>query len=247
MQQFNKLYRMGAFALLVVLFSLVLPASAFAQEEEDKFSMTVTLNSDQFFGFYPFFSGSYAVNDKFDFTFYGILWSGGTGSAWGNWTEFGAGLKFNVAEGVTIAPQIGLLGGSLLSSGALGGGILGDGIVPNLTIALSREKTEGEFYLGYYTPLRDEAPEEGSTLAYLHYWANFGYKFGSLVSAGLHFEHLMLAGGSNIEESSDVYQWFGPYVQFADPKGRGWARFSSGTDFVEANDSFFKLTVGMNF
>ena len=43
----------------------MLSFSAFIQDakaqEEDKFSMDVTLNSDIFFGFYPFFAGSYSI------------------------------------------------------------------------------------------------------------------------------------------------------------------------------------------
>ena len=77
--------------LLVVLFA----QAAFAQqEEESKFGMSVSLNSDAFFGFYPFFAGSYKAGDNVDFTFYGILWSGGTGENWGNWTEFGGRYRF---------------------------------------------------------------------------------------------------------------------------------------------------------
>ena len=216
-------------------------------QEESKFSFDVSLNSDQFFGFYPFFQGAYQLNDKTAFTFYGILWSGGTGGGWGNWTEFGVGANFDVGGGLSINPQIGILGGNLLSSGTAGEAILGDGIVPNLTVGLDRDKVEGQIYVGYYAPLRDNAPSEGTTLSYLHYWINGGYKFSGFFSAGLHFEHLINTGGSAVEESTDVYQWLGPYVQFAKPGGGPFARFSFGTDLVEANDSFFKLSAGYSF
>ncbi|MEM9328582.1 MAG: DUF6733 family protein, partial [Bacteroidota bacterium] len=88
-------------------------------DDDDKFGMSVSLNSDALFGFYPFFAGSYAINDGLDFTFYGILWSGGTGGealGWGNWTEFGIGLGFPVGDALYVNPQIGLLNGSLLST-----------------------------------------------------------------------------------------------------------------------------------
>nr|WP_245531115.1 DUF6733 family protein [Belliella baltica] len=62
--------------VMTMLCAALTYSPSFAQEEDDKFSMTVTLNSDQFFGFYPFFSGSYNLNEKVDLTFYGILWSG---------------------------------------------------------------------------------------------------------------------------------------------------------------------------
>lgn len=226
---------------------------SFAQEADDKFSMSVTLNSDQFFGFYPFFSGAYSVNKKVDFTFYGILWSGGTGGnqgsdgGWGIWTEFGVGLGFEPAEGISVSPQIGITGGNLLSSGTAGPSIFGDGIVPNLTIGLDKAKTEGEIYLGFYAPLRNEAPVGGTTLSYLHYWANFGIKATDFLSIGAHYEHLINTGGSEVTASTDVYQWLGPYIQFRKPTGGAFARLSFGTDLVAGNDSFFKVTTGFSF
>jgi hypothetical protein len=209
----------------------------------------VSLNSDQFFGFYPFFQGAYSVSDKVDFTFYGLLWSGGTGGGWGNWTEFGLGLNFEVVDGLSINPQVGVLGGNLLSSGAAGSSVFGDGIVPNLTINLDKEKIEGQIYGGYYAPLRNEAPSNGTTLSFLHYWANVGYKVSPFFSFGAHFEHLVNTGGSNVTESSDVYQWLGPYIQFSKPGGGPFARLSAGADLYDGggNDSFFKLTTGFSF
>lgn len=220
-----------------------------AQEEADKFSFDASFNSDQFFGFYPFFQGGYAVSDQVSFTFYSILWSGGTGSAWGNWTEFGVGVSFDAAEGLSINPQIGLLNGNLLATGAVGTGLFAEGIVPNVTIGLDQEKLEGQIYAGYYAPLRDKVADTegaGTTLTFLHYWVNAGYKVSSLFSTGLHYEHLINTGGSNLEESTDTYQWFGPYVQFAKPGGGPYIRFAGGTDFLEENDSFFKLTAGFS-
>ena len=166
---------------------------------------------------------------------------------WGNWTEFGLGANFQAGEGLSINPQIGFLGGNLLSSGTAGPAIFGDGIVPNLTVNLLKEKVEGQFYFGYYAPLRDEAPANGTTLAYVHYWLNLGYRASDFFSFGAHYEHLVNSGGSNVATSTDVYQWLGPYVQFSKPTGGPFARFSFGTDLVEGNDSFFKLTTGFSF
>lgn len=239
---------------LCLTFFTLLSAPTFAQEE-GRFSFDVTLNSDQFFGFYPFFTGAYGLTDQVDFTFYGILWSGGTGGVqgaggggWGNWTEFGIGVGFNPAPGLSISPQIGILGGNLLSSGTAGPSIIGDGIVPNLTIVLDGARTEGEIYGGFYTPLRNMTTEANqTTLSYLHYWANFGFKANNFLSFGAHYEHLINTGGSNVTASSDVYQWLGPYIQFSKPTGGAFSRFSFGTDLVEGNDSFFKLTTGFSF
>ncbi|GMQ25214.1 hypothetical protein Aoki45_18960 [Algoriphagus sp. oki45] len=232
---------------LAVLSAFILSLGTTLAQEEKQFNFSVALNSDQFFGFYPTFQGSYGFSDKAALTFYGIHWGGGTGANWGNWTEFGLGANFQAGDGLTINPQIGFLGGNLLSSGTAGPAIFGDGIVPNLTVNLLKEKVEGQFYFGYYAPLRDEAPTAGTTLSYVHYWLNLGFRASQFFSFGAHYEHLINSGGSNVDTSTDVYQWLGPYVQFSKPTGGPFARFSFGTDLVEGNDSFFKLTTGFSF
>ncbi len=223
------------------------------EQEEDKFDMSVSLNSDIFFGFYPFFAGSYG-SGPVDFTFYGILWSGGAaGGGWGNWTEVGVGVGFPVGDALYVSPQIGLLNGSLTSG--LGTPVLAEGIVPNLTVGLDTDALEGEFYLGYYAGFDHGNP---STNNYLHYWLNIGYKISSFLSAGLHFEQLSYTGGNNAPEdpSYAFYQALGPYIQFADPNGGSFARFSTGGDLRSDEQvtksgyeqpSFYKLSVGYNF
>ena len=235
------------YSFLIVCLSYLLTTNYSIAQEKKDFNFTVGLNSDQFFGFYPSFQGSYGFSNKTQLTFYGIHWGGGTGILWGNWTEFGLGANIKAAEGLSINPQIGILNGNLLSSGTVGPAIFGDGIVPNLTVNLLKEKVEGQFYFGYYSPLRNEAPASGTTLAYVHYWLNLGIRANQFLSLGAHFEHLVNSGGSNVDTSTDVYQWLGPYVQFSKPEGGPFARFSFGTDLVEGNDSFFKLTTGFSF
>ena len=237
----------------VMLVQLNMTTAQEAESDEKVFDMTVTLNSDIFFGFYPFFAGSYTLGDKTDFTFYGILWSGGTGSGWGNWTEFGFGLSFNPTDALSINPQIGILNGSLTSG--LGTPVLGEGIVPNITIGLDTDKAEGEIYAGYYLGINHGNP---NTNTYLHYWINGGYKFNNFFSAGLHMEHLRFMGGQNLEGdvAFDYYVAVGPYIQFADPKGGAFARFVGAADLRSEEEvvasaynpsSFFKLTVGYSF
>lgn len=229
-----------------------------AEEESNKFGMTVAINSDAFFGFAPAAFGSYSLGENVDLTFYGIFWSGGTASAWGNWTEFGAGVNFNVADGaLSINPAIGVLGGSLLSG--LGKTKFPDGIVPNITTGLDTDLFEGEFYFGYYMGLSEGddlvVPSEkvATTLNYVHYWASLGMKTGSPFSAGLLWEHLFLAGGSNIDETTQYFQSFGPYIQFADPKGISSLRFSMGANLADEetrafdSNAYYKLTLALSF
>jgi hypothetical protein len=116
-----------------------------SQDSADDVNLSVSLNSDQFFGFYPFIQGSKPINEGLDFTFYGILWSGGTGGAWGNWTEFGVGVSFEAMEGLSVTPQLGFIGGNLLSSGTAQPGIMGDGFVPNVTLGLDKNKLMAMF------------------------------------------------------------------------------------------------------
>ena len=231
--------------------------SAQTEGDEKSMSFSVNLNSDLFFGFYPSFGGSYSLSDKVDFTTYGILWSGGSlGAAVGNWTEFGLGVNIKPSDGLSINPQIGLLNGSLLSN--LGPSVVADGIVPNITIREGIGMTEGEFYLGYYKGFKHESK---FTNNYLHWWINGGYKLAKFMSLGFHFEQLRFLG--DLDESVtgrttayDIYMIVGPYLQFSDPKGKAFTRFTACGDIRNDKEkensgnnisSFFKLTVGYNF
>lgn len=238
--------------LYIIVLLLFLGYSGFAQEEEeDKFDMSVSLNSDVFFGFYPFFAGSYGEG-PLDFTFYGILWSGGAaGGAWGNWTEFGVGVGYELSDAIYISPQFGILNGGLTSG--LGTPVLFEGVVPNLTVGLGTDKLEGELYAGYYLGIDHGNP---STNNYLHYWLTFGYNVLDFMSLGLHYEQLDYTGGNNAPEDAgySFYQALGPYIKFSDPNGGAFAKFTTGFDMrsdeavIESGNyrqpSFFKVSVG---
>lgn len=240
-------------AILCFLLVAALPFGAFAQEEEDKLSIGISMNLDAFFGFNPMLTGAYPINDGLDFTFYGIQWGAGTGAAWGNWTEFGVGVNFS-AGNLDINPQLGFTMGSLLSSGAAQPGVIGDGIVPNLTMNYGDDRFEGQIYAGYYGALRDETASGQATNNYIHYWINGGVKAASFMSVGAHFEELFLSGGSVNEggslERTDGYRWIGPYLQFS--KGDAGLRFSFGGDLTDDEESFsmsdfYKMSFFMSF
>ncbi len=221
---------------------------------EKKFSMTVGLNQDVFFGFYPTINASLALTEKTDLTFYSILWttpSFGTGGGGGLWTEFGAGVNFKAAQGkLTIAPSLGILNGKLLSNGEYP--MAFEGIVPSVTSNLSTKRLEGQFYLGYYAALKKGQVKQGngghaeaaSQNNFLHYWINAGVKTNGPISIGAHFEHLV--SNPSVGASADVYQWIGPYLQFSTPKGHG-LRFTGGADITSRTpateqNSFYKMT-----
>lgn len=239
-------------------------SSAMAEARSESF--TIVLNQDSFFGFYPTFNGLIPVGEKIDFSFYGILWttsdfSSATGLGSDLWTEFGVGAAFYPTENLVIKPQIGVTNGALLSRGNLGngpggttttlnGGNVFDGLVPSLTMNYSDDTIEAEFYGGYYAALRNRTSDVGA-LDFLHAWINAGYKFTSNVSAGAHFEVLSntrvdLPGAG----ASNVYQWYGPYVQFALDNGF-FARFTGGAEegggAAGNRGDFYKLAVGFSF
>jgi len=242
------------FSAMLCLVLLTASVTVTAQEKkEDKLSLSLALNHDAFFGFNPAVAASYPVNSKTDLTFYGIQWGAGTGSAWGNWTEFGLGV--NIKSGnFGINPQLGFTMGSLLSSGAAQRGVVGDGIVPNLTVNYDDKKVIGQLYAGYYAAFRNETATGQSTNNYVHYWLNVGGRVTPWLALGAHYENLNLAGGKTkgggTLASVDGYQWIGPFVQVS--KGAGGMRFSFGTDLDEAatsfsDNDFYKLSFFFNF
>lgn len=257
----------GAGSAEVVVSAAALAAAAQAGPAERNERFTVVLNQDAFFGFYPTFNGLIPVGEQVDLSFYGILWTtpdfaSSTGLGSDLWTEFGIGANFYAADGkLQIKPQIGITNGALLSRGNLGrgprnttttlnGGNTFDGVVPNITVNYSDAKFEGEFYAGYYAALRNRSSDVGA-LDFLHTWINAGYKFSSNFSAGAHMEvlantrvDLPRASGSN------VYEWYGPYVQFTMKSGF-FARFTGGIEEGGGaggnRGDFYKLAVGMSF
>jgi hypothetical protein len=237
---------------VILLTSILSVFLTSAYSQEDKLSIGVSLNHDAFFGFNPMLTGSYAVNEKTAFTFYGIQWGAGTARAWANWTEFGIGFNKTVGD-FNINPQLGFTKGSLLSSGAGSRGVVGDGIVPNLTVNYGSKKMEGQFYGGYYGALRDNTARGQSTNNYMHYWANLGVKATSWFSIGAHFENLYLSGGKTngggTLDKAEGYTWVGPYIQFT--KGNAGTRLSLGANTTKdegfAPNDFYKLAFFMNF
>jgi len=245
-QNFPQSHRFSALLGAVALTALM-PWSVQAEEKTDpladKLDFTLMLNLDAFFGANPMMFGSYEIDDGsglgygLDLTFYGIQWGAGTGSAWGQWTEAGVGLNFDVFDGaLAINPQLGFTFGSLLSSGAAEDGIIGDGIVPNMTINLLTERFKGQAYAGFYQALRDNAAPGGTTNNYVHWWTNLGYRFNSIFSAGFHAEELFLSGGSNVADRIDGYFWVGPFLEVA--KDNAGIRLSFGDDLTTDTESF---------
>lgn len=242
----------GSLRLLALL---AFATTASAQEKES--SLTVLLNQDAFFGFYPSFNGLYELSEDRDFSFYGILWTKpafGLASPTGDdlWTEFGAGLNLHYMDDkLMVKPQIGITNGALLSGGDLDadGNVTGsnfaDGIVPSLTVNYADGKYEAEWYIGYYAALRNRGDD--AALDFLHVWANAGIMVTNIMSVGAHWEWLDNTRNTYPGGSEDtVYNWIGAYTQFSLPNS-GFARFSFGADTEDDAGDFYKLAVGYSF
>ena len=242
MKQTNSLMKSAAFA--AVRAAAVAPSAlAGATAPADKaLDFSLSLTTDTFFGFAPMAAASYSLSDKLDFTAYGIFWSGGNnGGNWGNWTEAGAGVNYALTDYLSINPQLGFLGGNLISSTTADQPVMGDGIVPNVTINLDSDNWSGQVYFGAYLALRDV--EGGTAAEFLHYWTTLGRKLNPYVTAGVHYEQLC-GGNDNID--SEIYTWVGPYVQLTEPTTGTYIRVAAGAD-VTAADSFYKMTFGVSF
>lgn len=252
-------------ALVCAALTGALPAAAQQAPAEDRASYTISMNQDTFFGFYPTFGAAYKVNDKIDWTTYGIFWttpSFGTGGGSGLWTEFGTGVNFKTFDGkLNINPQLGFLNGKLLSNGNFP--MAFEGFVPNITANLNTKRVEGQLYAGFYMALRDgKVPAStggGLTTAavqnnFNHWWVNGGVKLLPVLSAGLHYEALDFrpsGRGSAGVASAGVYKWLGPYVQ-ANMSSKFSVRLTFGSNVMDrpatdGNDSFYKLTATYSF
>lgn len=247
--------------LVLAVALLSAPAWANHHDEDKNYGLNVTLNTDAFFGFAPFISGYYHINDSVDFTFYTIKWAGGTFAGNGNWTEYGFGATYKFSESLSLNAQLGVLNGTLAS--ASNRPRTADGIVPNLTFIFDSDSIYSELYVGYYMGLEGDQDVSSN---FLHTWYTGGYKLNSFFSFGAHWEQLSYNGGKNrtgtAKDSFIYYSAVGPYVQFSDPKGSSFVRFAHGIDVRSKADrdlalsrqgadaldtTFWKVTVGFGF
>lgn len=252
---------------LALLATLAAHAPLYAQApaDDDGASYTVSMNQDNFFGFYPGFTASLKTSDTVSWTGYGIFWttpSFGTGGGGGLWTEAGGGVNISLLDGALgINPQVGFLHGKLLSAGDFA--MAFEGIVPNLTMNLATPRVEGQLYAGFYTAMRTGQVENaaGSGLVgvgvknnFTHWWVNGGVKLNPAMSIGAHYEQLdYRPSGRDADtvESSGLYKWAGPYVQ-ANFSPRFSVRLLAGANVMDrpatdGNGSFYKLTATMTF
>lgn len=227
-----------------IFFFLSVTVAVTAQKEKQASTFSIVLNQDNAFGFYPYIQGSFGINAKSSFTFYGILWTN-PGFAQGItpnpqlgsdlWLEAGAGYSFNTLnDKLFLNPSLGLTHGKLLSGGTTK---VAEGIVPSLFALFNDGTWEMEFFSAYYQYLRN-GPANSS---YFLGWIYPGYIVNKNVSLGVHLENFSsFAGGA----STTLYQWVGGYVKFT-VADRYTFRLSAGGNTISQNyysKEYYKLT-----
>jgi hypothetical protein len=84
------------------------------------------------------------------------------------------------------------------------------------------------------------------TWDFLHYWGNAGYRLNSLVSAGVHYEHLLTTRDNSAPGAQqDYYRWIGPYAELKLAGGMAF-RFTAGKDLTD-NQDFYKVKFTKTF
>lgn len=222
------------------------------EEESSPFSGSVTLNQDSFFGFYPILNGSYALNDRFALTFYGLFWTnpgftpsgrGGTGL----WTEFAGGISFSILDGlISLNPAVGFLNGRLLSGADRANAF--EGIVAQLNISHADKYTEAQVFGAYY--VSTAAPSNNN---FAHYWVTGGIRpfadnsnWTQILSTGVHFEQLFQTKAKE-GTTGNIYTWIGPYLQLTLPNDV-FLRINAGWDTQDSvSGTFYKATMGFAF
>ncbi len=194
-------------------------------------------------GFYPLVLGSFGLNSKLSFTYYGVFWTNpafGTQESGGDlWFEYGAGLGFKAAnDRLFLNPSLGFTNGKFLSGGSQN--VIGDGIVPSLFALFNEGRFETEFYLSYYKSLRSEGPV---TQDFVLNWVLPGVRINDHFALGGHYEQFVntrVTGG----DPASVYQWLGGYLRMT--AGKGYSlRISAGKNLYEGPiaPEFYKISV----
>lgn len=244
-----KSYLLAAIFTILVFYS---PLMGKKDVVEPNSNLTISLNQDPSFGFYPSLFGTMEIDEGLNFTYYGIFWTqdimGGKQGGLNLMVEFGAGVEFVLfEEALRINPMIGIGSGNYQSGG--GRPVIADNIVPSLSVIF----TEGAFSLTAVSTNWIHFREESRTEPYRNL---FEYSFSpqialsKYVSLGLMYDHLIENKKfADTSESQTVYQWIGPSIKFSAKSGASlW--IGVGLDFSDyANNAedkrikdFYKMT-----
>lgn len=243
--------------LLVGFGALLSPALA-DDKPFDPVSVTLSINQDKFFGFYPIIQGTYYLRKDL-----GVAWGSTLYQKFGQhagadfsspWTWVYAGLHKSFMDGkLTFRPQFGFTNGMIQSSGAgqmgAAGGqpaIVGMGILGMIQSHYAGEMLDWDFYFLWLQDLRHIGPAH-SSFDHLWYYAGVPVvktESGSKLIVGGYYEHVYaVQGGSacaacGIKNAPVVnlppqalFQWLGGYVEWRMTKGMSFF-FAAGKDLV---------------
>ncbi len=237
------------------------PASAQETAKEfDPFHVTVSLNQDKFFGFYPIFTGTYYLRQDFGIAFGSTLYGhlSNPRPDWSNpWTWVYGGIHKSFMDGkLVLRPQVGFTNGQVNSCGAAQLGSNG-GCHANVFDAflfLFQGHYAGELLDvdGYFVLVEDVRKQGPTQSSFTHHWLYAGVPVikterGTKLIVGGYYEdiHQIDGGGhpcigclSNGQSASvlppqGMIAWLGGYVELRMPMGMSLL-FAAGKDFAES-------------
>lgn len=248
---------------LLVVGLLSLPVSqASAQEtkkEFDPLSVTVSLNQDKFFGFYPIINGTYYLRQDFGFAFGSTLYQrlANPRPDWSNpWTWVYAGIHKTFLDGtLVIRPQVGFTNGQVNSCGAPQLGSNGgckanvfDAFLFLLQSHYAGEMLDADLYFVLVEDVRTQGPTQST---FTHHWLYAGVPIlktesGTKLIVGGYYEdiHQINSGGrgctsclesgqpASVLPPTGMIAWLGGYVELRMSKGMSLL-FAAGKDFAE--------------
>jgi hypothetical protein len=237
-------------------------AAGTQSSEGDKFSATLWLTQDNFFGFYPEVRGTYLLNPDWALAFRGAFYADirgvpDTGGSPGRnpLTEIDAGFKtWGLEKRLAVTAMVGTVHGQVLSSGKLssaGRSSAFEGIVPSVRAEYTGSHVEWGGLVQWYKSVRSErgkvsGSDTGGTRDFLQWWMYGGYRVTPIVSIGVHYEHLLTTRDSASPGAQrDYFRWLGGYTEFKLPRQTS-LRFTAGRDFFSGED-FYRLAFSKTF
>lgn len=252
-----------AWTFVVLLYLTVSPASAEeakeAQKESDHFYVSVSLNQDKFFGFYPIISGTYFLRNDFGIAFGTTLYQNLSNPRpdWSNpWTWVYGGIHKSFMDGkLVLRPMVGFTNGQVNSCGAAQLGSNG-GCHANVFDAFLflfqghyiGEWLDADAYFVLVKDVREQGPTQS---AFTHHWLYAGVPIihterGTKLIVGGYYEDIhQINGGGNacfgclangrdasVLPPQGMIAWLGGYVELRMPMGMSLF-FAAGKDFAQ--------------
>lgn len=225
----------------------------------DSFSVSVSLNQDKFFGFYPIIQGTYYIRQDFGIAFGSTLYGhlSNPRPDWSNpWTWIYGGIHKSFLDGkLVIRPQVGFTNGQVNSCGAaqLGsnGGCHANAFDAFLFLFQGHYAGDILDVDGYFVLVQDVRAQGPTQSSFTHHWLYAGVPViktegGTKFIVGGYYEDIhqygsgghpctgCLANGqdASVLPAQGMIAWLGGYVELRMPMGMSFL-FAAGKDFAE--------------